>query len=111
MARWAFPRPPGRLLRVAIATRTDRDVQYCLKYCTRSGQTTSVQAMDRDEIAARIPRAGRRRTRAMEAKRDASAELAELIPLARKAGIGVTEIVRLSGMSPRGVYDMVERQS
>jgi hypothetical protein len=67
--------------------------------------------MDRDEIAARIARAGRRRTRAMEAKRDASAELAELIPLARRAGIGVTEIVRLSGMSPRGVYDMLERQS
>jgi len=87
------------------------DMQYCMKYCTRSGQTTSVPAMDRDEIAARIARAGRRRTRAMEAKRDASAELAELIPLARKAGIGVTEIVRLSGMSPRGVYDMLEHRT
>ena len=29
----------------------------------------------------------------MEAKRNASAELAELIPLARRAGSGVTEIV------------------
>jgi hypothetical protein len=67
--------------------------------------------MDRDEIAARVARAGRRRTRAMEAKREASHELAELIPLARRAGIGVTEIVRLSGMSPRGVYDMLERDS
>jgi hypothetical protein len=55
-------------------------MQYCMKYYTYSGQTTSVPAMDRDEIAARIARAGRRRTRAMEAKRDASAELAELIP-------------------------------
>jgi len=109
MARWAFPRPPGRLLRATRVARTDHDVQYCLKYCTCSGQTTSVPPMDRDEIAARIARAGRRRTRAMEAKRDASAELAELIPLARKAGIGVTEIVRLSGMSPRGVYDMLEQ--
>ncbi len=86
-------------------------MQYCMKYYTRSGRTTSVPTMDRDEIAARIARAGRRRTKAMEAKRDASAELAELIPLARRAGIGVTEIVRLSGMSPRGVYDMLERQA
>jgi len=67
--------------------------------------------MDREEIAARIARAGRRRTRAMETKREASQELAELIPIARRAGIGVTEIVRLSGMSPRGVYDMLERRS
>jgi len=67
--------------------------------------------MDRDEIAARIARAGRRRTRAMEAKREASQELADLIPLARRAGIGVTEIVRLSGMSPRGVYDMLEQRT
>jgi hypothetical protein len=66
--------------------------------------------MDRDEIAARITRAGKRRTRAMETKRDASQQLAELIPLAREAGIGVTEIVKLSGMSYRGVYDMIERQ-
>lgn len=87
------------------------DMQYCMKYCTRSGRTTSVLPMDRDEIAARIARAGRRRTRAMETKREASKELAELIPLARRAGIGVTEIVRLSGMSPRGVYDMLERQA
>ena len=86
-------------------------MQYCMKYYTRSGRTTSVPTMDRDEIAARIARAGRRRTRAMEAKREASQELAELIPLARRVGIGVTEIVRLSGMSPRGVYDMLDRRS
>ncbi len=66
--------------------------------------------MDRDEIAARITRAGTRRTRAMDTKRDASQELADLIPLARQAGIGVTEIVKLSGMSYRGVYDVIERQ-
>jgi hypothetical protein len=66
--------------------------------------------MDRDEIAARINRAGKRRTRAMETKREASHELAELIPLARQAGIGVTEIVKLSGMSYRGVYDVIERK-
>jgi hypothetical protein len=66
--------------------------------------------MDRDEIAARIARAGRRRARAMQAKREASEELAGLILLARRAGMGVTEIVKLSGMSPRGVYDMLERR-
>ncbi len=66
--------------------------------------------MDRDEIAARITRAGKRRTRAMDTKRDASQELADLIPLARQAGIGVTEIVKLSGMSYRGVYDVIERE-
>lgn len=67
--------------------------------------------MNRDEIAARIARAGRRRQRAMQAKREASEDLAELIPLARRAGIGVTEIVRLSGMSPRGVYDVLDRRT
>ena len=86
-------------------------MQYCMKYCTRSGQITTVPAMDRDEIAARVARAGKRRTKAMQAKREASQELAELIPLARQAGIGVTELVKLSGMSHRGVYDMLEQQS
>jgi hypothetical protein len=100
MARWALQRPPGRLQYVVlhkVLHAPDRSIRFA--------------AMDRDEIASRIARAGRRRTRAMEAKRDASQELAELIPLARRAGIGVTEIVRLSGMSPRGVYDMIERRS
>lgn len=63
--------------------------------------------MKRDEIVRRLADAGQRRTAAMESKREASAEIAELVPLARRAGMGVTEIVRLTGMSPRAVYDIL----
>lgn len=63
--------------------------------------------MDRDELAKRLADAGQRRTAAMDSKRKASEEIVELVPLARRAGMGVTEIVRLTGMSPRAVYDIL----
>lgn len=46
----------------------------------------------------------------MAAKRDASEELATLIPEAHRAGIGVAEIVKLTGVSKRGVYDFLEAE-
>lgn len=60
--------------------------------------------MERDEIARRLQAVGRRRTRALEAKNAASAEIAPLIRAAKAAGIGTNEIVRLSGVSKQGVY-------
>jgi DNA invertase Pin-like site-specific DNA recombinase len=64
--------------------------------------------MDRDRLAERLSAVGTRRTEAMEAKRQASEELAQLVPQAHAAGIPVAEIVRRTGLSRRGVYDFLE---
>lgn len=63
--------------------------------------------MSRDQLVTRLAEAGARRREAMDAKRNASREIGELIPRAYHAGIGVTEITRLTGMSPRAVYDVL----
>jgi hypothetical protein len=64
--------------------------------------------MRRDQLAERLAEIGQRRANAMAAKREASEELAKLIPQAHRAGIGVAEIVKLTGVSKRGVYDFLE---
>ena len=63
--------------------------------------------MSREQLATRLADAGARRRDAMDAKHNASAEIAELIPRAYRAGIGVTEMTRLTGMSARAVYDVL----
>jgi hypothetical protein len=55
----------------------------------------------RDQLAA----VGKRRQEAVEAKRTASHELATLVPRAVKAGIGPSEVARLTGLSRQGVRD------
>lgn len=88
--------PPGRSM-------------WCkVKYCTLAGGTSSVQRVRRDQLTKRLADVGRKRAEAMEAKREASEELATLIPQAHRAGVGVTEIVKLTGVSKRGVYDFLE---
>jgi hypothetical protein len=64
--------------------------------------------MYRDKLAERLSTVGKRRTDAMAAKREASDELARLVPQAHHAGIPVAEIVRRTGLSRRGVYDFLE---
>lgn len=64
--------------------------------------------MTRDEITARLVKAGKRRAAALEAREAAADELARLIPLAQRAGIGATEITRLTGLSRRAVYDVLD---
>lgn len=63
--------------------------------------------MSRNQIASRLADAGRRRAEAIQARDDASQEIAKLIPRAQRAGIGVTEIARLTGLSRRAVYDLI----
>ena len=66
-----------------------------------------MSAVDRDQFIARLTEAGKRRRRAMETKRTASEEIAALIPSAYRAGVGVSEIAKLTGMSRRAVYDIL----
>ena len=61
----------------------------------------------RDELTAQLAEAGQERSQAIDARRAASRRIAGLIPRAYKAGIGVTEITRLTGMSHRAVYDVL----
>jgi len=64
---------------------------------------------NRKELRAELADAGARRKAAMAAKSEASAELAELIPRAARAGISPTEIVRLTGVSRKWAYDLTHR--
>ena len=50
-------------------------------------------------------RSAHERERAIEARRAATRRIAGLIPRAYRAGIGATEIARLTGMTNRAVYD------
>ncbi|MEA2201895.1 MAG: hypothetical protein QOI89_2491 [Solirubrobacteraceae bacterium] len=45
----------------------------------------------------------------MAAKREESAELADLIPRAVRAGLRPSEIQRLTGVSKQGVYDFTHK--
>jgi hypothetical protein len=58
-----------------------------------------------DELRKKLAVVGRQRRAAVEAKRKASHELAALIPLAVKAGIGPSEVARVTGLSRQGVRD------
>ncbi|HYV16263.1 MAG TPA: hypothetical protein VE972_09585 [Conexibacter sp.] len=64
--------------------------------------------MKRDEIIARLVKVGEQRSAALEAREAAADEFARLIPLAQRAGIGPTEITRLTGLSRRAVYDVLD---
>ncbi len=65
--------------------------------------------MSRDKLAAQLAEAGAERARAIEARSAATKRIASLIPRAYRAGIGVTEIGRLTGMTNRAVYDVLHR--
>jgi hypothetical protein len=59
--------------------------------------------MKAETLRAQLAKVGKRRAAAMTAKQCASDELRELIPLAIEAGVGPTEIARLTGVSRQGV--------
>ena len=69
-----------------------------------------MQSMSRDKLAERLAEVGQRRTAAVAAKREASNELAQLVPQAHRAGISIAEIVRLTGLSRQGVYFLLREQ-
>ena len=63
--------------------------------------------MSREKLAAALVDAGREREQINEARHAITQRIADLIPRAYRAGIGVTEITRLAGMSRRAVYDVL----
>jgi AraC-like DNA-binding protein len=63
--------------------------------------------MSREKLTAQLIEAGQERERARVARHDATRRIGDLIPRAYRAGIGVTEITRLTGMSRRAVYDVL----
>jgi DNA invertase Pin-like site-specific DNA recombinase len=56
-----------------------------------------------------LRRAAKRRLRADEAKREATAELRERIRDAREAGVSIAQIAREAGLSRQGVYDLLSQ--
>jgi len=65
--------------------------------------------MTGDELRAKLADVGARRRTALAAKKRASDELAELIPLAVAAGVRPSEICRLTGVSKQGLYNFRHR--
>lgn len=76
-----------------------------------SGQLASalVPANDRDQLREAIRDAGQRRTRADQAKREATAQLADLFAKGTSLGLTVTEMERLAQVSRQGFYDIRAR--
>jgi DNA-binding phage protein len=60
--------------------------------------------MDADEIRRELREAGRRRTDALAARDAATARIAELAPAATAAGIPMTEVARLAGITRQAIY-------
>jgi len=67
--------------------------------------------MKADDLRAKLADVGARRKAALDAKREASHELAALVPLAVKAGLSPSEIARLTGLSRQGVRDFTHRDA
>lgn len=63
--------------------------------------------MDRAEL--NLERAAARRRDALQATEQATSHLASAISQARKAGVPITRIAALSGLSRQGVYDFLRR--
>lgn len=57
----------------------------------------------------KIKAAARRRTKADEAKREATEQLRSYCREARKAGVPIAQIASEAGMSRQGVYDLIGR--
>jgi DNA invertase Pin-like site-specific DNA recombinase len=58
-----------------------------------------------------IRRAGSRRDKADRAKREATAELRELVRQAQAEGEPITRIASESGMSRQGIYDLIDQSA
>lgn len=61
-----------------------------------------------DDLRASLAEAGQRRSDAEAARADAMADIYDLVPRARAAGIGVSDIRDLTGLSRRAIYNILE---
>lgn len=65
----------------------------------------------RDPVRDRLRELGRRRADGLEIVAAARAELVALLPDARDAGIDITEMAGLAGVTRQTVYDLLGRES
>lgn len=64
-------------------------------------------ARDDPELLARLAEVGQRRSEADRERREASAELGELIRAAKDAGVPIARIAREAQLSRQRVYDVL----
>lgn len=66
--------------------------------------------MDRSAKLREVAKAARRRERAEASKRQATDDLREWCRHAHDAGVTITEIASVAGLSRQGVYDLLNGQ-
>jgi hypothetical protein len=64
---------------------------------------------DRSHALRQVAKAANRRQRADDSRREATAELREWCRRAHDAGITITEIAGVAGLSRQGVYDLLSQ--
>lgn len=69
--------------------------------------SSTLQVVNVDDLRRELEQIGRRRTEAIRVRDETGAQLGELVPAAHAAGLGATEIARLTGVSRQGVYDLL----
>jgi hypothetical protein len=62
---------------------------------------------DRSSLIREIAKARNKRVRAENSRREATDELREWCRRARDAGVTITEIAHVAGLSRQGVYDLL----
>ena len=65
--------------------------------------------MTEAEAVSGLRKAAKRRERADQARRTATAELRERIREAQTAGVSIAQIAREAGLSRQGVYDLLSQ--
>ena len=73
----------------------------------RSDASAGGAAVNKDEAIKGIKKAARRRDRAEISRREARDELKRYCLGAHEAGVPITEIARVSGLSRQGVYGLL----
>lgn len=65
---------------------------------------------DRSSMIRKVRSAANRRERAIEARQEATDDLRERVRQAQQAGVTVTELAHVSGLSRQGLYDLLGDQ-
>jgi hypothetical protein len=69
--------------------------------------TTQTTRQDRSHALREVAKAANRRQRADRTRREATADLREWCQRAHDAGVSITEIAHVAGLSRQGVYDLL----
>lgn len=73
--------------------------------------SSTLHSVSADELRAELQQLGKRRREALRVRKETSERLKVLIPLARDAGVAVTEIAHLTGLTRVGVYEFLNASS